>query len=142
MAQRAEIVGLAPFVRASMLKCCSNPTMPSTRQLIPIEPLAPPKPALGQTCNGCGLCCLYQPCPLGMVLTGARRGACKAVRWNASLQRYQCGAVVASLEVLMNAAPCWMRPWVQPLAPLLRRFARRWIAAGTGCDSTIETYDA
>lgn len=116
--------------------------MPFTRQVIPIEPLAPPKPAPGQTCNGCGLCCLYQPCPLGIALTGARRGPCAALRWDGSLQRYQCGAMVASREVLTNAAPRWMRPWVQACAPLLRPLARRWIAAGIGCDSTIETEDA
>ncbi|MFN0162524.1 MAG: hypothetical protein ACKVQQ_14935 [Burkholderiales bacterium] len=91
---------------------------------------APPKPALGTPCNGCGVCCLAEPCPLGSVLSGRRTGACAALRWVDAESRYRCGALVAPREVLP-------RPFAW-LAPLLRRLARRWIAAGTGCDSTVE----
>lgn len=74
-----------------------------------------------------------------MVLSGASRGACSALRWEASLQRYRCGALVAPREVLQQAGYRWIRPLAGMLAPVLRRLAGRWIAAGQGCDSTIET---
>ena len=58
-----------------------------------IHPNAPPQPALGAPCNGCGLCCLLEPCPLGMVLSRKRTGACVALRWSEAQQRYLCGAI-------------------------------------------------
>jgi hypothetical protein len=82
--------------------------------VIHIEPLAPPKPALGAACNGCGICCLSEPCPLGMLISLRRHGACAALRWNGGATPYRCG--LATLSVL---------------GPL----TRRWIAAGRGCDS-------
>ncbi len=86
---------------------------------IRIHPQAPAKPHIGTACNGCGVCCLAEPCPVGMVVSGRIRGACRALRWNDSTQRYRCG--------LMS-----------PSRPLLSRLAARWIAAGRGCDSSAE----
>ncbi|MES2581991.1 MAG: hypothetical protein V4627_04690 [Pseudomonadota bacterium] len=105
---------------------------------IHIHPLAPAKVAVGAPCNGCGVCCLFAPCPLGMVLSGRRSGACDALRWDAALVQYRCGAIVAPHDVLAHALPRGLR-WLGPaLAPLLRRVGLRWIAAGTGCDSSLE----
>jgi hypothetical protein len=49
--------------------------------VIRIEPLAPVKPATGSPCNGCGVCCLAEPCPLGMLVSRRRHGRCSALRW-------------------------------------------------------------
>jgi len=103
---------------------------------IPIHPEAPPKVPLGAPCNGCGVCCLFEPCPLGMLLSRRRSGACVALRWEAG--RYRCGALVATGEVLAQALPRGIRGLAPVLAPLLRRVAWRWIAAGSGCDSSLE----
>jgi len=51
-----------------------------------------------------------------MVLSRKRSGACVALRWNALELRYHCGAVQG--------------PW--------GFLARRWISAGTGCDSSLQ----
>ncbi|WP_422845358.1 hypothetical protein [Acidovorax sp. M2(2025)] len=91
---------------------------------------APPKPAEGAPCNGCGLCCLAQPCPLGMLLSRRRTGACAALRWSEPDQRYWCGAVSDPADVTG-----WTRPWaVRALSAL----ARRWIASGVGCDARLD----
>jgi len=108
------------------------------REVIHIEPLAPAKPALGAPCNGCGVCCLAEPCPLGMLLSGARRGACTALRWQADSLQYRCGALVQPREVLAQSA---LRRWPRLAAlavALLRRYAQRWIASGSGCDCSLE----
>ena len=106
--------------------------------IIHIHPLAPAKVAVGAPCTGCGVCCVFAPCPLGMVLSGRRNGACDALRWNAALLQYRCGAIVAPQHVLAQALPRGLR-WLAPaLAPVLRRLGSRWIAAGTGCDSSLE----
>ena len=108
------------------------------RHIILIHADAPPKPAPGAPCNGCGVCCLLEPCPLGVLLSKRRHGACAAVRWHEESSCYRCGALSAPLEVLQHALPrpVWrVLPW---LAPLLARLATRWIAAGQGCDSTVE----
>lgn len=34
---------------------------------------APEKPAYGSPCNGCGLCCIAEQCPIGELLLGPHR---------------------------------------------------------------------
>ena len=46
---------------------------------IAIHPLAPAQPQTGAPCNGCGVCCLAFPCPLGRVLSLRRLGRCSAL---------------------------------------------------------------
>jgi len=101
--------------------------------VIHLHPDAPVKPAPGQACNGCGVCCAWQPCPLGVLVSGRRSGACKALVWHQPGQRYGC-AMVAAPERVWPRLPA-------PLRPLVRRLARRWIAAGVGCDSDLQTGD-
>jgi hypothetical protein len=98
--------------------------------VVQVHASAPAKPVLGTPCNGCGVCCLAEPCPLGVLISRRRHGACDALRWQGAELRYVCGAVSDPRAVL----PDGLR-W---LSPLLSRLARRWIAAGSGCDSTVE----
>jgi hypothetical protein len=81
---------------------------------IRIQAAAPVKPAWGSACNGCGVCCLAEPCPVGMLVSLRRRGACRALWWEAGAANYRCG--------LMRV-------------PGLNTVVKRWIAAGRGCDS-------
>lgn len=76
---------------------------------------APPKPAFGAPCNGCGLCCAAETCPLGMILFRRRRGPCPALEWRDD--RYVCGVLASRRE----------GGWAA-------RAVSRWIAAGKGCD--------
>lgn len=91
-------------------------------QIIRIHADAPLKPAPGAICNGCGVCCLAEPCPVGMLVSLKRSGACRALRWNDAERRYRCG--------LMQDIAGSRTPWA--------RLARRLIAAGAGCDSDAE----
>ena len=102
----------------------------SEHRVIEIHPEAPAKPAWGQPCNGCGVCCLAEPCPLGVLVSRRRHGACKALQWAPELLIYRCGMVSAPATHLPPVLR-WAAPW-------LARLARRWIAAGTGCDAAIE----
>ena len=91
---------------------------------------APDKPSAGQPCNGCGACCAAAPCPLSRLLLGHRRGTCPALTWQGDEGRYRCGLVTQ---------PGMRLGWLPPaLAPAFGRFARRWIAAGNGCDFAAE----
>ncbi len=101
-----------------------------TEQTLAVQVGAPPKPAVDAPCNGCGLCCLAEPCPLGAVVSRKRRGACDALRWNEAESRYRCGMVSEAASVM---GPRWR--WA---APLVQRLARRWISAGSGCDADLE----
>jgi hypothetical protein len=103
-------------------------------QVIHIQASAPEKPAFGAPCNGCGVCCLSEPCPLGMVLSRRRTGACTALRWDDAQALYRCGAISAP-ETVLPRRWHWAAPW-------LTRLARRWIAAGRGCDSTLQPLPA
>jgi Fe-S-cluster-containing hydrogenase component 2 len=100
------------------------------RRVIHLHPLAPPKPAWGAPCNGCGLCCAAEPCPLGMLVSRRRRGRCAALLWSDAQQRHLCGMVTEPHRHWPAAR--WL-----PAAGL-RRLARRWIAAQQGCDSDLE----
>ena len=98
--------------------------------MIHLHPQAPAKPVLGAACNGCGVCCAFAPCPLGVLVSGRRHGACAALRWQADGQRYTCAMVA-------DPATVWPRLPLALRAPL-KRLAKRWIAAGAGCDSDLE----
>lgn len=99
-----------------------------------IHPEAPTKPALGEPCNGCGVCCLAEPCPLGMLVSLKRRGACRALQWSEDDHQYRCGMLAHPTRYVGLRT---LRPdgW---LNRLIRRYARRMIAAGIGCDADIE----
>jgi len=94
---------------------------PMHDQVIRIHPDAPAKPRSGAACNGCGVCCLAEPCPLGIVVSRRTRGACAALQWDGL--RYRCGLVESA-------------------GPRLARALRRWIGAGRGCDSSAVVADA
>ncbi len=98
------------------------------QQVILLHADAPPKPPAGAACNGCGVCCAAEPCPLGALLSRRRRGACRALLWEAEGRgRYRCGVV---------AAPRRFVPWLP--AAWTRRLALRWISSASGCDCTLE----
>jgi len=100
-----------------------------SRQVIRLHPAAPAKPPEAAPCNGCGVCCAAEPCPIGALVSRRRSGACKALSWNAQAGLYRCGLVGAPRDVL---------PWLpEALAPLLSTLARRWISAASGCDSSL-----
>lgn len=82
---------------------------------------APDKPEFGAPCNGCGLCCAVETCPLGMVLFRRRKGPCPALEWRDG--RYVCGV----LDAPDRFVPLLPRRWAA-------RLVARWIAAGRGCD--------
>lgn len=88
-------------------------------RVIYLERAAPPKPEPGAPCNGCGVCCAADPCPLGILASRRLRGACAALRWDAAERRYHCGIV-------------------QEASGLTRRLALRWIGAARGCDCDHE----
>ena len=106
----------------------SRPLSPPSRVIL-LHADAPPKPAEGASCNGCGLCCAAEPCPVGVLVSRKRVGACHALQWSDSDGRYFCGLV---------SAPGLVLTWLPArLAPLVSRLARRWIASATGCDSSL-----
>ena len=121
--------GIAPLF-AAMAGRFAGSIVPMIARVIAIEPAAPHKPALGQPCNGCGVCCLAEPCPVGMLVSRRRQGPCVAVIWEAATSRYRCGLASRPLAALgWRFAPGW-------LLRVFARLARRWISAGSGCDST------
>ena len=97
----------------------------ASQQVIHIQPLAASKPPVGMPCNGCGLCCLAEPCPLGVLLSRSRKGPCKAVQWVEADRQYRCGAL-GQADASRGIAR--LKAWV----------VRRWIAAGVGCDCDLE----
>jgi hypothetical protein len=96
-----------------------TPALSTSVQIIRIHPDAALKPVLGKPCNGCGVCCLAEPCPIGALLSLRLRGPCRALAWHADDKVYRCGLVGDG------------RSWTS-------RIAQRFIAAGAGCDSDAE----
>jgi hypothetical protein len=92
---------------------------------------APALPAPGAPCNGCGVCCASEPCPLGMLVSGRRQGRCRALRWDGAQRQYRCSMLTQPQRLL--------RWWPGALAPWLARWSRRWIASGSGCDALLQT---
>ncbi|HET7776644.1 MAG TPA: hypothetical protein VFK74_09765 [Azospira sp.] len=99
-------------------------------QIIHLHRGAPPKPAPGRPCNGCGVCCAAETCPLARLRFLQRRGPCPALEWAGETDHYRCG-LLRRPERYWPLLPAWA-------APLARQLTRRWIAAGTHCDSQAE----
>lgn len=109
-----------------------------SHHIIYIHTEASPKPEIGAPCNGCGLCCLLEPCPLGVWLSGRRHGACIAVQWVPELRQYRCTAVSDPAVVLKIRWPAHLPCRISWSSVVLGHLAKRWIAAGQGCDSHLE----
>lgn len=97
------------------------------RRIIHIEADAPLKPPEGKPCNGCGVCCLAAPCPVGMLVSRRSSGPCAVLRWDDGQRRYRCGLLGAPAAT----GPRW---WP---ARVGSAWARRMISAGSGCDSSL-----
>lgn len=104
--------------------------MPLAMRVIQLHRNAPPKAAVGAPCNGCGVCCASEPCPLGMLLSRRLRGRCAALAWDEERTRYLCQAVAGPEKLLPRGT--------RAMAPLVAKLARRWISAGSGCDATLQ----
>jgi hypothetical protein len=89
-----------------------------------IHSAAPAKPSQGQACNGCGVCCAAEPCPVGVLVSRRRSGACSALVWNESQSRYVCGILAKVRSGVIGR--------------MTERWVRRMIAAGQGCDCSHE----
>lgn len=88
---------------------------------------APPKPLMGDACNGCGVCCAAEPCPVSRLFLKRETQSCKALEWHAPHGRYFCGMVLKPKNYL---------PWLpNRLSNFASRCFKRWIAADWKCDS-------
>lgn len=90
---------------------------------------APPKPAEGEPCNGCGICCSAARCPVAWLFLPLRGEPCPALEWSAPSRSYRCGMVVHPARYLR-----WLP---QRLEPRARGWFAHRIAAGQGCDCGI-----
>ncbi|MBQ0934932.1 hypothetical protein [Ideonella paludis] len=104
-------------------------TRPPTARVILLRQEAPAQPSPGEPCNGCGVCCAAEPCPLGILVSGRRQGRCRALHWDTALSLYRCG-MVSQPQRLWPWLPLWARASVS-------RWARRWISSASGCDATL-----
>lgn len=94
-----------------------------------------PKPRHGDpVCNGCGLCCLAEPCPLGQIIFGKQSGRCPALEDHG--ERFACGLVVDPAKYSPVRA-------AMVGEALLREAAQHFTGTGLGCDAHVagEPYD-
>ena len=101
-----------------------------TTQTITLHQQAPDKPDYGAKCNGCGVCCAAEPCPVAHLFLWQFRGSCKALQWQAAGRRYQCGLVVDPKK--------YLRKLPNRLSPLVSKWCAKKIALDIGCDSSVE----
>lgn len=98
--------------------------------VIHLHRAAPPKPAEGAPCNGCGVCCALETCPAARLRFRQRQGPCPALEWQQNAGCYRCGLLLRPAHYF-----AWLPLWGQGWA---RRLLARWIAAGAGCDCSAE----
>lgn len=99
-------------------------------QTIHLHVQAPPKPAPGTACNGCGVCCALETCPVARLRFLKNRGPCPALDWSEEKARYFCGLLARPGSYFG-----WLPRFTEPLA---KRLLHRWIATGHGCDCKAE----
>jgi hypothetical protein len=103
--------------------------MAVTEQIIHIHEQAPAKPTLGAPCNGCGVCCAAEPCPVSLALLWPHTAPCKALQWHEENKHYRCGMVVTPSRYIK-----WLPKRFNQTAS---KVFKRWIAADTLCDSDV-----
>ena len=103
-------------------------------QVIELHPLFPPKPDYGARCNGCGMCCAAEPCPVAYVFLLQFSGKCRALLWQDETGRYQCGMVVCPDRYAGLIPERWRER--------AGRFFASRIATGAGCDFAAEMDDS
>lgn len=95
-------------------------------QAAELHPLAPGKPGYGEPCNGCGLCCAVETCPVARLFLFQFSGKCRAMLWRDKEARYVCGMAVCPDR--------YVRIIPRRLRERAGKFFASRIAAGTGCD--------
>jgi hypothetical protein len=103
-------------------------------QIVELHTLAPRKPDYGARCNGCGVCCAAEPCPVAYLFLFQFKGSCRALLWQNEASRYVCGMVVCPDNYVSVIPKRWS-------AHIGRFFAKR-IASEYGCDFDAEVIDA
>lgn len=91
---------------------------------------APAKPAYGQPCNGCGVCCLAAQCPISTAVFG-RVPVCPALE-PVEAGGYRCGLIAAPGPYL-DLPPHWAALTGEAFGVIL--------GAGSGCDAAMSDAD-
>ena len=99
-------------------------------QRIHLHKKAPAKPAEGQPCNGCGVCCTLETCPAARLRFWQKTGPCPALEWSDEETCYRCGLLIRPAHYLGCLPTALESP--------ARRLVHRWIASGIGCDCNAE----
>ena len=98
-------------------------------EVIRLHAEAPLKPEPDAPCNGCGVCCASEPCPLGVLASRRTTGRCEALLWQEDESRYRCG--------LVTRPAAYLPAGTRLAASLLKRLAERYISTGSGCDCDV-----
>jgi hypothetical protein len=61
-----------------------------------------------------------------------------AVRWLDDVRQYRCSIVSKSVDLPERRLPRPLQQLASWPGAILKRLAKRWIAADQGCDSTVE----
>lgn len=85
------------------------------------------KPAYGDPCNGCGLCCIAVPCVLARDFCGAFEGPCPALELDDG--RYWCGLLRSPHKYIPGLEG---KPWADEF---IRSSIMASGAFNVGCDS-------
>lgn len=88
----------------------------------------PEKPLWGTACNRCGLCCLVETCPLGLLFFGPAKSPCPALKLDGGQSACQLIADPAALLPPLIAADAG-------------EMARLMLGSGEGCDSEMTEAD-
>ena len=86
-----------------------------------------PKPAYGQPCNGCGVCCIAQQCPISTALFGEQE-RCPALE--PAGHGFGCG-VITNTAAYVPDLPAWGGQALSDAFAVM-------LGAGDGCDGQTE----
>lgn len=93
-----------------------------------IREIAPPKPARGSACNGCGVCCAAEVCAIGMAVMPDAQTPCPAMEFEHG--RFWCG--------LVRNLPKYA-PMSNDVGRIVSETFSRMLGINMGCDSDDPT---
>ena len=97
--------------------------------------MMPEYPGTGNPCNGCGLCCLAEPCPVSLELFG-QSSQCPALEFDGG--RFRCALMTNPGDY--GAIPEGVLSLDLDHEMAASSYYRQLIGAGMGCDSEIDAF--